>query len=310
MRKIAKQLFNSMKDSGGKTKSFATFIHNALEQASMEVKVRDAKDDQPAELLLMGDIGDNWWGDSITAKEVVSFSQNNDGKDIRVLVDTPGGDVYDGMAIMNTLMQHNGYVTAEIIGLCYSAGSYAVLGCDKIKAFETTNYGIHPAWMYTVGNQYEHAESIAWLDVIDRTIMNVYVKRTGKSEEEIRDLFIGNAQDGTIFTAAEAKDAAFIDELIEMEQRTTAEDNDADEEESEDGSEPAETPEDSGGKEPRNESPQPRDTARSPEQDAKTVKDQLRQIGAKMRATRLKEAGDSLRKRRLDEIQKQLRTGR
>lgn len=204
----------------------------------LHIRAKYIADEDRVELLILGEIGQSWWGESVSAKEVNMFLADHRGKDVLAKVDTPGGDCYDGMAIMNGMLDHDGHIKARIMGLCYSAGSFVVLGCDEIEAHETSTYGIHPAWMVCGGNQYQLEDKKLWLDSIDRMIMNVYQRKTGMSSEAIKDLFVGPAKDGTVFTATEALAHGFIDSLITMEDRGQRE--------SDDDTEPEEVPADSG----------------------------------------------------------------
>ena len=207
----------------------------------IRVFANEGTSEKNPELLIVGDIGDNWWGESITGREVLTFMAANRGKDVDVTIDCPGGDVYDGMVMMNAFLEHDAAVNGKIIGLCYSAASYVALGCSKLSAMETSNYGIHPAWSYTMGNQYAHQDSIAWLSSIDTLITNVLSARTGMAMEDVQSLFKGNDNDGTIMTAKEAFDYGFIDAIIplklkdKVEEETETEDEDSEEETEESG---------------------------------------------------------------------------
>jgi ATP-dependent protease ClpP protease subunit len=82
--------------------------------------------DQPegeasAKLHLYGAIG-GWWGD-IDAASIVPAIRDLDVDTIHVFVNSPGGDVYDGVAIRNALRQHSARVVVTVDGLAASAAS-------------------------------------------------------------------------------------------------------------------------------------------------------------------------------------------
>lgn len=224
-----------------KHKGFRNRMQSAVEMRmsdgfqDIRVFANDGTKEKNPELLIVDRIGDSFWGESITGKDVLKFMAANRGKDVDVTIDCPGGDVYDGMVMMNCFLEHDAAVNGKIIGLCYSAASYVALGCTMLSAMETSNYGIHPALSYTMGNQYAHQDSIAWLSSIDTLIENVLSVRTGMSIEDVHALFVGKDNDGTIMTAKEAFDYGFIDKIIPLNAKTkTVDDKDEDEDEDDD----------------------------------------------------------------------------
>lgn len=245
--------------------------------SDFRVLARAKKDDQEAQLLIMGDIGDSWWGESITAKEVVLFLADHRGENVRVKIDTGGGDAYDGMAIMNALLMHDGDVTGEIMGLCYSAGTLVALGCETLEAHKASNFGIHPAHTVAFGNRHEMQNAMNWLDTVDTVLLDTYEDKTGMDRSDLEKLFNGNGLDGTIMTATQAMEYGFIDHILS---KSDAADDAGDSEDtadtSADDSDSSSTMEDSSG-------PCPRSEAVDPEEDMKRVAENRRQLAAARR---------------------------
>lgn len=86
-----------------------------------------ARDVRAAEILIFGDIGESWWGESITAASFVRELAQLDVDDITVRINSHGGSVSDGIAIYNALRRHKARVTTSIEGVA-AAGSYAYSG--------------------------------------------------------------------------------------------------------------------------------------------------------------------------------------
>lgn len=167
----------------------------------------------PAELLIMDDIGESWYGEGVTAKDVVGFMNQHRDREINVRVNSPGGLVYDGLVIYNALASHEKQVTVTIEGLAFSAASFIAMAGDTIRMYEASDIGIHRAWGGAMGNAKAMRGVAEWLDTIDGHLIDIYEARTSASREQIEE-WIDGTDDGTLFSAKEAVAAGFADEII------------------------------------------------------------------------------------------------
>jgi ATP-dependent Clp protease protease subunit len=154
-------------------------------------------------ITLYGIVGS--WLDEMDCKTVVDAINGIEG-DITVRLNSPGGDVFDGMTIMNALKTHNGKVTVIVEGLAASAASYIAVGAaDELRMMEGSMLMIHNALSIVVGNASDLRKEADLLEKISGNIASIYADRSGKSLEEIK-----TAMDNeTWFTAQEAKDFGF-----------------------------------------------------------------------------------------------------
>lgn len=180
----------------------------------LPIRCQAADDDGPAELLIMEDIGEDWWGDGIAATDVVAFVNENKGRPIHVRINSPGGYVYDGLVIYNALAGHDAEVTATNEGLAFSMASVIAMAADTVRMYKASDFGIHRAWGVAVGNESEMDTAKQWLRTIDNHLVEIYHDKSGADPEQIRQWMIGES-DGTLFSAAEAVEAGFGDELID-----------------------------------------------------------------------------------------------
>ena len=180
--------------------------------------------EESAELLLYGDISDrSWWGDEVTPKQFnEDLNALGDVKDITVRINSGGGDVFAATAIGNALEQHKASITARIDGLCASAATIVACHCNKVVAANDSTYMIHPVRMGMLG--YMDAtglqKCIEALSTIRDNIINLYAKKTGRNIDEVAE----QMDNTSWFTAAQAKENGFVDELIdETEDETVVE---------------------------------------------------------------------------------------
>ncbi|MGN0097218.1 MAG: head maturation protease, ClpP-related [Corynebacterium sp.] len=154
------------------------------------------------ELLIYGEIG---W--EVQPFEVARILGEMEG-DLTVRVNSPGGDVHDGHAIMNALRGYSGSVTVIIEGLAASAASYiAIGGADRVIIRPSAELMIHDAWTYADGNAAAMEKVLADLNRISTTMSEIYSAKAGGTPDEWRDIMRAE----TWYTAAEALDAGLVD---------------------------------------------------------------------------------------------------
>jgi len=166
-----------------------------------------------AEILIYDFIGYDWWSDSgITALSFrEQLDQLGDVKRLTVRINSPGGDVWDGMSIYNQLSQFAAETTVVIDGIAASVASVIAMAGDRVKAAEVSQLMIHDAWTGVLGNEQDLRE---WADVlakIDGQIADTYAMRSGsKTADEFRAVM----DKDTYLTAHEAMEWGLVDEII------------------------------------------------------------------------------------------------
>ena len=160
------------------------------------------------EILLYDEIGG--WG--ITAKQ---FAQDlaacGDVSQINLRIHSPGGDVFAGMAIYNTLKAHPARVDVYIDGLAASMASVIAMAGDKVYMPTNAMMMIHKPWGAQGGDADDMRRYADLLDKVEGTLVQAYVSKTGKSAEEIHALL----KDETWMDGGEAVAAGFADQLID-----------------------------------------------------------------------------------------------
>jgi ATP-dependent Clp endopeptidase proteolytic subunit ClpP len=149
--------------------------------------------------------------EGITATQFVKDLKAHKGKDINLHVNTPGGSVFDGVAIFNALKAHRGHVTTYIDGIAASIGSVIALAGDTVNIASNGFMMIHEASGLVIGNAANMRKQADICERISDTIAHTYAEKTGKPVEEMRALMTAE----TWFTAQEAIAAGLADSITE-----------------------------------------------------------------------------------------------
>jgi ATP-dependent protease ClpP protease subunit len=164
------------------------------------------------EISIMDVIGyDYWSGGGVTAKSVkAKLDANPNAKSIKVLINSPGGDVFEGIAIQALLKRTGATVDVEILGWAASAASVIAMAGDTIRMHDGSLMMIHQAWTMAMGSAGDMRQTADFLEKIDASILDIYVRRTGGNRDEIRTM----VENETWMTAEEAVAAKFASSVI------------------------------------------------------------------------------------------------
>lgn len=131
-----------------------------------------------------------------------------DGKDrIELLINSPGGSVFDALLMFNALRATKLPVDAKVMGLAASAASYLAMAGDTVEMPENTFMMVHNPLAGIYGNAQDMRDFANVLDKVGTSLLATYVKRTGKDEAELKTLFDAESW----LTAAECKALGLCD---------------------------------------------------------------------------------------------------
>jgi ATP-dependent Clp protease protease subunit len=131
-----------------------------------------------------------------------------------VLINSPGGDVFDGIAIHNIIATEREKVDVEVLGLAASAASIIALAGKSLTIDAGGFFMIHNVWTFAMGDADDFRKQADDLDKISGELVNIYEAHSNLSASEIKEFM----DDETWFTAAEAVEHGFADEQIEHEE--------------------------------------------------------------------------------------------
>lgn len=156
-------------------------------------------------------IGTDWWtGEGVTAKRIAAALRSIGNADVVVNVNSPGGDMFEGIAIYNLLAAHPAKVTVNVMGLAASAASIIAMAGDTINMGTGSFLMIHNAWGVVVGNKNDMRAAADVFDGFDAALADIYHARTGVKKAEISALMDGE----TFMGSADAIRRGFADGTI------------------------------------------------------------------------------------------------
>lgn len=170
-------------------------------------RIQNAKDEDEAEVFIYDAIG-GWWG--VEASQFVKDLSNVTASKITLRVNSPGGDVYDALAIMNALKRHDAHVTVTVDGIAASAASFLIQAADDIQMGKGAELMIHDALTIAIGNASDFREAADLLDRVSNTIASVYADRAGGTTEDWRERMTAE----TWYSAEEAVSAGLADSVV------------------------------------------------------------------------------------------------
>ena len=177
------------------------------------------KASKTAEVLIYGVIGESWWEESITARKFVAdFKKLEKDHDvINIRINSPGGSVFDGLAIFNTISTSSKEVHIYNDGLCASMASVLLLAADKDNVHPAKNslLMLHSPMTGAWGNRKKLEEAINVLDKVQNALIVSICEKTGLDNKVVEEKYF-NCEDHW-FTAEEAQEEGFYESIEENE---------------------------------------------------------------------------------------------
>lgn len=162
-----------------------------------------------ATLYLYGSIGE-WDVNVMTVLGQLEAAVAAGAERVNVRIHSTGGDVYEGYAIFNTLLQSRVPVFTFVDGVAASMASVIALAGQRVHMGRASLMMIHNPWTIMSGDAEALRREAVNLEQVEAQLAGIYARRTGKSEAEIRDMM----KVETWLTAEEAVAQGFADEIV------------------------------------------------------------------------------------------------
>ncbi|WP_220475084.1 head maturation protease, ClpP-related [Paracoccus sp. JM45] len=185
----------------------------ALERWQPELQARaEAGADAAGPLVIdiMDVIGETWDGYGVTGRRIGALLRNAGDRDVVVNINSPGGDVFEGLAVYNMLRGHKGDVTVRVVGLAASAASVIAMAGDRIEIARAGFLMIHNTWVFAVGDRHDLGTVAGQLGAFDDVMAELYAVRSGIDAAEISQMM----DRATWISGRAAIDQGFADDLL------------------------------------------------------------------------------------------------
>lgn len=179
---------------------------------SLKASVEDTND---RTISIYDVIGEDWWtGGGFTSKRMAGALRSLGKGPVTVSINSPGGDMFEGIAMYSMLREHDGEVTVKVMGLAASAASVIAMAGDKVQIARPGFFMVHNCWILAVGNRHDMAAIAEQLAPFDAAMADVYAARTGAEIEEMaklmdRETWIGGSA---------AVEQGFADSLLDSDE--------------------------------------------------------------------------------------------
>jgi ATP-dependent Clp endopeptidase proteolytic subunit ClpP len=189
---------------GGQANSWEPRKPKALLKKGDWYRIENKADTSAAEVFIYDEIG----GFGVTSGDFLNDLRGIEG-DVKLHLNSPGGDVFDGLTIYQALKSRAGETTVVVDGLAASIASVIAMGADKVVMAPKATMMIHEGWTAAIGNSADMRKLADLLDKTSANIASVYADKAGGTVEFWRD----RMRDETWYSADEAMEAGLIDEV-------------------------------------------------------------------------------------------------
>lgn len=171
--------------------------------------VEAKKGSNATKVYIYDEIG--FWG--TTAKDFAALVDEIDTAEIHLHINSPGGSVFDGLAIYNTLKNHDAKVIGIVDGMAASAASFILQAADTRQMSRSAQVMIHDAKAFAGGNAKQMRQAADLLDRVSDSIADIYALRSDvKTADEFRSVMQTGDQ---WYNGNEAIDEGLVDEVTD-----------------------------------------------------------------------------------------------
>lgn len=157
---------------------------------------------------------DPWSGEGVTTKRIAAALRSVNGADVTVNINSPGGDMFEGLAIYNLLRDYSGKVTVKVLGLAASAASIIAMAGDEIRIARAGFLNIHNCWVVALGNRQDLLEVASRLEPFDQAMAEIYASRTQSQLISMQQLMDAD----TWLNGSAAVEQGFCDGLLKSDE--------------------------------------------------------------------------------------------
>ena len=140
-----------------------------------------------AEVYIYQEIGEGWFGGISAQGFADTMKEIGDVEELEIYINSPGGSVFDGVAIYNQIKRHKARKRVYVDGLAASIASVIAMAGDEISMASNAMMMIHDPWGMAVGTADEMRKYAETLDQVKSTLIDTYVARSGSDRAKVEE---------------------------------------------------------------------------------------------------------------------------
>ncbi|MFS0827603.1 head maturation protease, ClpP-related [Pseudomonas phoenicis] len=139
-------------------------------------------------ITVYGVIGEDWYGEGVTLKRIDAALRAIGDREVTVYINSPGGDMFEGIAIYNRLLEHSQKVTTKVLGMAASAASIIYLAGAERQVASSAFLMIHNCWTFLAGNRHYLRDVADDMEEFDAAMADLYAETSGQTPESMAEL--------------------------------------------------------------------------------------------------------------------------
>jgi len=139
-------------------------------------------------ITIYGVIGEDWYGEGVTVKRIDAALRAIGDREVTVYINSPGGDMFEGIAIYNRLREHKQKVTTKVLGMAASAASVIYLAGSERQVASSAFLMIHNCWTLLAGNRHYLRDVADDMEEFDAAMSDLYAETSGQTPESMAEL--------------------------------------------------------------------------------------------------------------------------
>lgn len=139
-------------------------------------------------ITIYGVIGEDWYGEGVTVKRIDAALRAIGDREVTVYINSPGGDMFEGIAIYNRLREHKQKVTTKVLGMAASAASVIYLAGSERQVASSAFLMIHNCWTFLSGNRHYLRDVSDDMEEFDAAMADLYAETSGQPVEDMAEL--------------------------------------------------------------------------------------------------------------------------
>ncbi|UZZ12439.1 Clp protease ClpP [Ectopseudomonas mendocina] len=139
-------------------------------------------------ITIYGVIGEDWYGEGVTLKRIDAALRAIGERDVTVYINSPGGDMFEGIAIYNRLREHSHKVSTKVLGMAASAASVIYLAGEERQVASSAFLMIHNCWTFLAGNRHYLRAVADDMEEFDAAMADLYAETSGQPVESMAEM--------------------------------------------------------------------------------------------------------------------------